>query len=47
MSASPPDVDDTELYGPYLHAPVWPWLTAGWLASALFVIWVVIAAVAR
>jgi hypothetical protein len=25
-----------DLHGPYLHAPVWPWVTAGWIAGALF-----------
>lgn len=30
--------DRAELYGPYLHAPVWPWFLAGWIIGALFVL---------
>ena len=44
MSAQQP-VTSPELYGPYLYAPVWPWQAAGWIASALFALWFVIARV--
>jgi hypothetical protein len=27
-----------DLRGPYLNAPVWPWVAAGWIAGALFVL---------
>ncbi len=33
-----PHEPPSELYGPYLHAPVWPWFLAGWVAGALFVL---------
>ena len=33
----------SELHGPYLHAPVWPWFLAGWVAGALFVLMFVFA----
>jgi hypothetical protein len=33
----------SELYGPYLHAPVWPWFLAGWIIGALFVLMFVVA----
>lgn len=32
-----------EIYGPYLHAPVWPWHLAGWIVSALLALAFVIA----
>ena len=32
-----------ELYGPYINAPVWPWLAAGWVLGALFVLLFVVA----
>jgi hypothetical protein len=32
-----------EIYGPYLHAPVWPWHVAGWIVSGLFALMFVIA----
>jgi hypothetical protein len=44
MSAEQP-LTSPELYGPYLHAPVLPWQVAGWIASALFALWFVIARV--
>jgi hypothetical protein len=43
MNATRAKGTNEELHGPHLHAPVWPWLTAGWVVSALFVIWIVIA----
>ena len=33
----------SELHGPYLHAPVWPWFLAGWVTGALFVLMFVFA----
>jgi hypothetical protein len=33
----------SELHGPYLHAPVWPWFLAGWIIGALFVLMFVFA----
>jgi hypothetical protein len=33
----------SELHGPYLKAPVWPWFVAGWVVGALFVLMFVIA----
>jgi hypothetical protein len=33
----------SELHGPYLHAPVWPWFVAGWIIGALFVLMFVFA----
>ena len=41
LGAEPPV--STELYGPYLHAPVWPWFLAGWVVGALFVLMFVLA----
>ena len=41
--ASPPYQSPSELHGPYLHAPVWPWFLAGWVAGALFVLMFVFA----
>jgi hypothetical protein len=38
-----PDEDPSELHGPYLHAPVWPWFVAGWVIGALFVLMFVFA----
>lgn len=32
-----------DIDGPYINAPVWPWLTAGWLFSALYVVLLLIA----
>jgi hypothetical protein len=32
-----------ELYGRYINAPVWPWLAAGWVLGALFVVLFVVA----
>jgi hypothetical protein len=32
-----------ELDGPYINAPVWPWLTAGWLMAATYVLSIVVA----
>ena len=40
--ASPHDAQ-SELHGPYLYAPVWPWFLAGWVAGALFVLMFVFA----
>lgn len=33
-----PHEPPSELHGPYLHAPVWPWFVAGWVIGALFVL---------
>jgi hypothetical protein len=41
LSEEPP----SELHGPYLHAPVWPWFAAGWVVGALFVLMFVFARV--
>jgi hypothetical protein len=38
-----PHEPPSELRGPYLHAPVWPWFLAGWVAGALFVLMFVFA----
>jgi hypothetical protein len=38
------DLPPGERYGPYIDAPVWPWLAAGWIAVALFVVTFVLAA---
>ena len=38
-----PYQERAELYGPYLHAPVWPWFVAGWIIGALFVLLFVLA----
>jgi hypothetical protein len=40
-----PEPRPHELYGPYLHAPVWPWFVAGWVIGALFVLMFVFARV--
>ena len=40
--ALPPE-SPSELHGPYLHAPVWPWFVAGWIVGALFVLMFVVA----
>jgi hypothetical protein len=31
-----PGAPPTEVYGPYVNAPVWPWFAAGWVVGALF-----------
>ena len=36
-------VPPSELRGPYLHAPVWPWFLAGWIIGALFALMFVFA----
>jgi hypothetical protein len=28
----------SELHGPYIDAPVWPWSAAGWALGALFIV---------
>jgi len=38
-----PHEASTELHGPYLYAPVWPWFLAGWIIGALFVLMFVFA----
>jgi hypothetical protein len=38
VGESSPFEPPSELHGPYLHAPVWPWFLAGWIAGALFVL---------
>ena len=38
-----PYVAPSELHGPYLYAPVWPWFLAGWIIGALFVLMFVFA----
>jgi hypothetical protein len=43
MGELPPDAHPSELHGPYLHAPVWPWFAAGWIVGALFVLMFVLA----
>jgi hypothetical protein len=37
------NVTPCELNGPYINAPVWPWLAAGWALVAVFVLLVVVA----
>jgi hypothetical protein len=32
------EVPRPEIHGRYIHAPVWPWLAAGWMLGALFVL---------
>jgi hypothetical protein len=29
--------------GPYINAPNWPWLVAGWIVAALFVVCALVA----
>jgi len=37
-----PPAPGSELYGPYVDAPVWPWLLAGWtLGAGLLLLFVV------
>ena len=36
-----------ELKGPHLNAPVWPWVTAGWIAGAIFALTFLIAWMTR
>ena len=43
VGGAAPHEPPSELHGPYLHAPVWPWFLAGWVAGALFVLLFVIA----
>ena len=43
VGAAAPHEPPSELHGPYLPAPVWPWFLAGWVAGALFVLLFVIA----
>jgi hypothetical protein len=38
-AATPP----SELHGPYINAPVWPWFAAGCVLGALFVLLFVVA----
>ena len=33
----------SELQGPYINAPVWPWFAAGWMLGALCVLMFVVA----
>jgi hypothetical protein len=28
----------SEVYGPYIDSPVWPWSLAGWCLAALYVV---------
>jgi len=35
---SPTQPTPVERQGPYLNAPVWPWVAAGWTVGALFVL---------
>ena len=43
LAGEPARPGPSELQGPYINAPVWPWFAAGWFLGAICVLMFVIA----
>ena len=43
LAGEPARPRPSELQGPYINAPVWPWFAAGWFVGAICVLMFVIA----